>query len=115
MNAKILKGMLLGLAVGDALGVPVEFESRTRLKNNPVTNMRSGGSWGQDAGTWSDDTSLSIAAMESISRLGKIDYQDVMENFFKWYERDEFTATGERFDRQQNAVRLTKIPTATVL
>ena len=98
MNAKILKGMLLGLAVGDALGVPVEFESRTRLKNNPVTNMRSGGSWGQDAGTWSDDTSLSIAAMESISRLGKIDYQDVMENFFKWYERDEFTATGERFD-----------------
>ncbi|MBR0260912.1 MAG: ADP-ribosylglycohydrolase family protein [Selenomonadaceae bacterium] len=98
MDTKILKGMLLGLAVGDALGVPVEFESRRRLKSNPVTNMRSGGSWGQDAGTWSDDTGLTIAAMESISRLGKIDYQDVMENFLRWYEKGDFTATGERFD-----------------
>ncbi len=98
MDAKIVKGMLLGLAVGDALGVPVEFESRWSLKSEPVINMRSGGSWGQAAGTWSDDTSLTIAAMESITRLKKIDYNDVMENFLKWYERDAFTATGHRFD-----------------
>ena len=31
MDAKIVKGMLLGLAVGDALGVPVEFDSRKSL------------------------------------------------------------------------------------
>ncbi len=98
MDAKIIKGMLLGLATGDALGVPVEFEMRRTLQENPVVNMRSFGSWHQPAGTWSDDTSLTIAAMESISRLKKIDYLDVMENFLKWYERDEFTATGERFD-----------------
>ena len=98
MDAKIVKGMLLGLAVGDALGVPVEFESRWSLKSEPVINMRGGGSWGQVAGTWSDDTSMTIAAMESISRLKKIDYNDVMENFLKWYERDAFTATGHRFD-----------------
>lgn len=98
MDAKIVKGMLLGLAVGDALGVPVEFESRRSLKAEPVINMRSGGSWGQVAGTWSDDTSMTIAAMESITRLGKIDYNDVMENFLRWYERDAFTATGKRFD-----------------
>ena len=98
MEEKIIKGMLLGLAVGDALGVPVEFESRRRLKSDPVMNMRSGGSWGQTTGTWSDDTSLTIAAMESISRLGRIDYQDIMENFLRWYEHDDFTATGERFD-----------------
>ena len=98
MEEKIIKGMLLGLAVGDALGVPVEFESRRRLKSDPVMNMRSGGSWGQTTGTWSDDTSLTIAAMESISRLGRIDYQDILENFLRWYERGDFTATGERFD-----------------
>lgn len=98
MDMKILKGMLLGLAVGDALGVPVEFDSRSSLKNNPVVNMREGGSWGQAAGTWSDDTSLTIAAMESISRLGKINYQDIMENFLSWYLKGDFTATGERFD-----------------
>ncbi|MBQ4404830.1 MAG: ADP-ribosylglycohydrolase family protein [Selenomonadaceae bacterium] len=98
MDAKILKGMLLGLATGDALGVPVEFESRLTLREEPVENMRAFGSWNQPAGTWSDDTSLTIAAMESIARLGKLDYQDIMENFLRWYERDEFTATGERFD-----------------
>ncbi len=98
MDKKILKGMLLGLAVGDALGVPVEFDSRRSLKNNPVEGMRSGGSWGQEAGTWSDDTGLTIAAMESIARLGKINFQDVMENFLRWYEHDDFTAAGERFD-----------------
>lgn len=98
MDAKILNGMLLGLAVGDALGVPVEFESRTTLKADPVVNMRGYGSWNQPAGTWSDDTSLTIAAMESISRRGKIDYKDIMQNFLSWFEHDKFTATGERFD-----------------
>ena len=98
MDVKTIKGMLLGLATGDALGVPVEFESRITLREDPVVNMRSFGSWNQPAGTWSDDTSLTIAAMESISRLKRIDYLDIMGNFWKWYERDEFTATGERFD-----------------
>ena len=98
MDAKLVKGMLLGLATGDALGVPVEFESRKLLQREPVTGMRAFGSWDQPAGTWSDDTSLTIAAMESISRRGKIDYQDIMENFLRWYERSEFTANGERFD-----------------
>lgn len=98
MDAKILRGMLLGLAVGDALGVPVEFVSRNKLRDEPVTGMRGGGAWGQPAGTWSDDTSLTVAAMESITRLGKIDYQDIMDNFLKWYEYDAFTATGELFD-----------------
>jgi len=88
----------LGLATGDALGVPVEFESRRTLQSDPVTEMRSYGSWNQPAGTWSDDTSLTIAAMESISRRGKIDFDDIAENFLRWYEHDDFTATGERFD-----------------
>ena len=65
MDAKIVKGMLLGLATADALGVPVEFESRRALRNDPVINMRSGGSWGQAAGTWSDDTSMTIATMKN--------------------------------------------------
>lgn len=98
MDAKIVRGMILGKAVGDALGVPVEFESRTWLKSNPVTDMSEFGTWSQPVGTWSDDTSLAVAAMDSIARLGRIDYQDIMENFLRWYERDEFTATGVRFD-----------------
>ena len=98
MDTKIIRGMLFGLATCDALGVPVEFYSRSDLKNNPVVGMRSFGTWQQPAGTWSDDTTLTIAAMESISRLKRIDFEDIAENFLKWFTHDEFTATGDLFD-----------------
>ena len=34
-----IKAVVLGHAVADALGVPVEFCSREELKENPVTDM----------------------------------------------------------------------------
>ena len=43
--------------------------------------MRSGGAWGEPAGTWSDDTSMTIATMESIGRFGRIVLDDSMNNF----------------------------------
>ena len=92
------KSFIFNLATADALGVPVEFSSRSRLKLNPVVGMREGGTWNQPAGTWSDDTSLTIATMESIGRLKKIDYTDIMKNFVKWYHEDEFTANNNTFD-----------------
>lgn len=97
-NEENVRAALLGLAVGDALGVPVEFSSRNKLKKNPVTAMREFGVWQQPIGTWSDDTSLTIAAMESISRLKKFDDVDVMKNFVRWLRYDEFTANNNTFD-----------------
>ncbi len=98
LSEKMLTAMLLGHAMADAIGVPVEFSGRNRLKINPVTGIREYGTYHQPAGTWSDDTSLSVAAMESISRLGEIDYTDIMKNFVEWYEHDKFTAGDVRFD-----------------
>ena len=46
---------IMGLVVGDALGVPVEFVSRKMLKNNPVVTMKGYGTHQQPQGTWSDD------------------------------------------------------------
>ncbi len=93
-----VKSALLGLAVGDALGVPVEFYSRDELKEHPVTGMRANGAWRQPIGTWSDDTSMTIAAMESIARLKKFDANDIMKNFVRWLKEDKFTANDETFD-----------------
>lgn len=53
-------GLLLGLAVGDALGVPLEFQPRERRKQDPVTGMRAFGTHQQLAGTFSDDSSLAF-------------------------------------------------------
>lgn len=98
LTALKVKSMLLGLAVGDALGVPVEFTKRESLKRNPVVGMRSAGAWRQPAGTWSDDTSLAVAAMDSIINQKKIDYSDIMRNFSRWLYRDEFNANDVTFD-----------------
>lgn len=95
---KKIKSMLFGFAVADALGVPVEFKSRESLKKNPVTSMRGFGTYNQPAGTWSDDTSMTLATMKSISRLKKIDYADIMENFSFWLETGAFTPFGKVFD-----------------
>lgn len=67
-NEAVLSG-ILGLCVGDALGVPVEFATREALSKNPVRGMLSGGTYDQPAGTWSDDTSMTLCQMDSITAL----------------------------------------------
>ena len=92
-----IKAVMLGHAVGDALGVPVEFCEREELDENPVTTMMGWGSYPVPEGCWSDDTSMALATLDSLKN-GKIDYDDIMENFIAWCTRDEYTPTGEMFD-----------------
>lgn len=92
-----IEGSILGFAVGDALGVPAEFMDREQLQRNPVTGMQSGGTHGQPAGTWSDDTSMTLCLMDSIREKG-IDYTDQMTRFSDWLWYAENTARGETFD-----------------
>ena len=93
-----VKALIIGHAIGDALGVPVEFASRERLEADPVTEMRGYGSHKVPAGTWSDDTSMTLCLLESLTRLKEVDYQDIMNNFLRWMEDSEFTATWTTFD-----------------
>ena len=91
---KVYNG-IMGLIVGDALGVPFEFTMRDTFK---ATDMVGFGTHGQPAGTWSDDTSLTLATLESIGRLGKVDLNDIMYNFALWLFNGDFTANGYVFD-----------------
>ena len=94
---KKIKAVMIGHAVGDALGVPVECCEREELDKSPVTDMRGFGSHPVPAGAWSDDTSMSLAALDSLAK-GEIDYFEIMQNFAKWIEAGEYTPTGESFD-----------------
>lgn len=94
---KKAKAVTVGHAVGDALGVPVEFRTREYLDENPVNDMLGYGTHPVPQGAWSDDTSMSLCALESLSK-GIIDYDDIMLNFGKWYYYNKFTATDETFD-----------------
>jgi ADP-ribosylglycohydrolase len=92
-----IKAVMFGHAIGDALGVPVEFRSREYLEKNPVTDMIGFGTHNMPAGTWSDDTSMSLCALASLNN-GNVNYDDIMGNFCRWYYHGRFTTDGVVFD-----------------
>lgn len=89
-------GGILGFVVGDALGVPVEFESRDALQRSPVVGMRGYGSYNQPIGTWSDDSSMTLCTVQSLTH--GLDYDDMMERFLRWADEAYMTPWGEVFD-----------------
>ena len=86
-----LRDCIYGLAVGDALGVPYEFRPRDTFE---CTDMIGYGTHGQPAGTWSDDTSMTLATCDSIRELGHIDASDMRDKFVGWIARGEYTIDG---------------------
>ncbi|MBR3155982.1 MAG: ADP-ribosylglycohydrolase family protein, partial [Methanobrevibacter sp.] len=76
-----VKDGITGLVVGDALGVPVEFTRKEELDENPVTGMMGHGTYDMPKGTWSDDSSMTLATMQSIVQKDGIDYEDIMKEF----------------------------------
>jgi ADP-ribosylglycohydrolase len=87
-------GALVGLAVGDALGLPVEFDPRSEREADPVSDMRPSDSWRLAQGTWSDDTALALCLADSICEKG-FDTEDAGKRFVAWMDRGLWSATGE--------------------
>ncbi|WPC38384.1 ADP-ribosylglycohydrolase family protein [Brachyspira hyodysenteriae] len=92
-----LKSAILGLAIGDALGVPYEFISRDIIKKNPCIDMIGYGTHNKSAGTWSDDTSLTLCLLDNLNNKN-INYNDIMDSFALWYNNGKYTADGNTFD-----------------
>lgn len=91
-----IKSILYGLAIGDSLGVPVEFVSRQDLIKNPIKNLKGFGSHNQPSGTWSDDSSMSFCLAESL--CDGYDINDIANKFVKWYYTGYWSARGDVFD-----------------
>lgn len=96
------RAALLGLAVGDALGVPVEFVDRDACRRDPVIGLRGYGTHQQPAGTWSDDSSLTFCLAETLARPGGLYSAPNLVDFGKrainWLHHAYWTATGVTFD-----------------
>lgn len=104
MLQKLIANIILGVAVGDALGFPAQFEPRTQRKSYPVVDMgkysNAAGqihSWGEGlTGLWSDDTSLTLCLAESL--LGGFDLKDQAEKFVAWLGQGYMSARDQAFD-----------------
>ena len=97
MRLKYIDG-LMGFVVGDAMGVPLEFKSREELLKKPVTKMLGYGTHNVPEGTWSDDTSMMIATIDSINEKCDIDLDDIALKFVQWYKHADYTPEKEVFD-----------------
>ena len=96
MDSIDVKAAIMGSIVADALGVPYEFKSKEDMKDNPVTTMTGYGTYNQEPGTWSDDSSFIIATMDSL--LNDINYDDMMRKFSLYYFEDAYTPDNHMFD-----------------
>ena len=92
-----IRGCLFGHAVGDALGVPVEFAGRGARDRDPVTGMRAFGTHHQPAGTWSDDHSLTLASAIALTKRSW-DTHAMAAEFTGWLFRGKHHPHGKLFD-----------------
>jgi ADP-ribosyl-[dinitrogen reductase] hydrolase len=86
--------MLVGLAVGDALGAAVEFAPPGTFA--PVTGYRAGGPHRLAPGEWTDDTSMALALADSIAEAGW-DLNDQTQRYVEWWKTGKYSVIGSPF------------------
>lgn len=96
INTNKIKSVLFGVAIGDALGVPVEFKSRENIRKAPVKDMIGYGTYNLPPGTFSDDSSLTFCLAEALTST--FDLTNIAQNFVKWLYSNYWTSRGSVFD-----------------
>jgi len=81
------QGCLVGLAVGDALGMPAEGLSPEEVARRfgRIDDLVDG--W-LPAGSTTDDTAQALMLAESLVERGRFDPEDVMSRLLAWYRSD---------------------------
>src|SRR5690606_20735681 len=89
------RGALLGLAVGDAVGTTLEFQSPGSF--TPINDMEGGGPFSLDPGQWTDDTSMALCLAERLIEHG-FNPRDQMERYVRWWKEGQLSCRGDCFD-----------------
>ena len=91
-----IRGCLLGLAVGDAVGTTLEFQARGTFR--PITDMAGGGPFHLRAGEWTDDTSMALCLAESLVTKKNFDPIHQLETYVRWWRDGHLSVKGRCFD-----------------
>lgn len=98
-----LQGGLLGLLIGDALGVPYEFHAAAeippaeQIEMTPPAGFRRAHP-GVPPGTWSDDGSQALALLSALKENPALDLDDFANKLLDWYARGAYTPDGKVYD-----------------
>lgn len=108
-----ITGGLVGLLVGDAMGVPYEFKRAEEISRYPLIEMAPPAGmatqWGQPPGTWSDDGAQALCLLQSLlEHDGAFDPADFGRKLVAWHQDGYMAAGGHVFDvgnQSGNAIR----------
>lgn len=89
-------GALVGLAVGDAVGLTLEFQPKPHHAR--LHDMCGGGPFRLKHGEWTDDTAMALALADSLLRDPALDAADLMARFADWQHNGTYSCTGHCFD-----------------
>ena len=93
MNTKSrVAGVFVGLAVGDALGAPIEKKEAGSF--DLISEMQSGGIYDLPAGAWTDETATALCLAQSLLVTHDLDVYDLAERFKRWVQSGENSSTG---------------------
>ncbi len=90
------QGSLLGLAIGDALGMAVEGARASYIRDQ-IGRVRDfmDAPWRLlKAGQWTDDTKMMLCHARSIARCGRFDAEDTAREFIAWLESNDWRGIG---------------------
>ncbi len=91
-----IRGSLLGLATGDAVGTTLEFNRPGDFE--PIDDMVGGGPFCLKPGQWTDDTSMALCLAESLIECRGFDPVDRLRRYVRWWRDGHLSSTGECFD-----------------
>src|SRR3954471_2433749 len=98
-----LAGGIYGLLVGDALGVPYEFNRPealpplAELEMDPPPGFRRSHR-GTPPGTWSDDGAHALCLLASLLEQDRLDVDDLGRRLVAWHEEGYLAVEGKVFD-----------------
>jgi ADP-ribosyl-[dinitrogen reductase] hydrolase len=106
---KRFKSAVWGFVIGDALGVPYEFSTREEMAASPITGMIGFKSHNQEAGSWSDDSSMMLCLLSWLIEegvksddywlhAGRQQQHKLASKFLDWYQKGNYTSSGCLFD-----------------
>lgn len=98
-----IKGGIIGLLVGDALGVPYEFHKSQEIppldeiEFEPPNWFRRAHS-GVPIGTWSDDGAQALVLLNTLLECEKFDAKHFAQGLIDWYDKGFMAVGGQVFD-----------------
>ena len=122
-SAERIKGGIIGLLVGDALGVPYEFHERQsipfaeQIEFEPPEKFRRSHA-GVPVGTYSDDGAQALILLNTLLECKKFDANHFAKGLVDWYDDGFMAVNGKVFDvgiQTADAIRQLKCGTKPLL